>query len=54
MNYIKIFQIAEYLSVSVENSYSEYQMMHTFMDNFHQGGEYSAQIASHQVELRKE
>ena len=28
--------------------------MHTFMDNFHQGGKYSAQIASHQVELRRE
>ena len=24
------------------------------MDNFHQGGKYSAQIASHQVELRRE
>ena len=29
-------------------------MMHTFMDNFSQGGKYSAQIASHQVELRRE
>ena len=28
--------------------------MHTFMDNFHQGGKYSAQIASHQEELRRE
>ena len=28
--------------------------MHTFLDNFHQGGKYSAQIASHQSELRKE
>ena len=28
--------------------------MHTFLDNFHQGGKYSAQIASHQAELRKE
>ena len=28
--------------------------MHTFMDNFHQGGKYSAQIASHQAELRRE
>ena len=24
------------------------------MDNFHQGGKYSAQIASHQAELRRE
>ena len=28
--------------------------MHTFLDNFHQGGKYSAQIASHQAELRIE
>ena len=28
--------------------------MHTFLDNFHQGEKYSAQIASHQEELRKE
>ena len=28
--------------------------MHTFLDNFHQGGKYAAQIASHQVELRRE
>ena len=28
--------------------------MHTFLDNFHQGGKYSAQIARHQAELRGE
>ena len=28
--------------------------MHTFMDNFQKGGKYSAQIASHQEELRRE
>ena len=28
--------------------------MHTFLDNFHKGGKYSAQIASHQAELRRE
>ena len=28
--------------------------MHTFLDNFHQGGKYSAQTASHQVKLRRE
>ena len=28
--------------------------MHTFLGNFHQGGKYSAQIASHQAELRRE
>ena len=52
--YIKIFQNAKDLSVSVGNSYSEDQMMHTFLDNFHQGGKYSVQIASHQAELRRE
>ena len=54
MNYIKRFQNAQDLSVSVGNTYSEDQLMHTFLDNFHQGGKYSAQIASHQVELRRE
>ena len=28
--------------------------MHTFLDNFRQGGKYSAQIASHQAELKRE
>ena len=28
--------------------------MHTFLDNFHRGGRYYAQIASHQAELRGE
>ena len=28
--------------------------MHTFLDNFHQSGKYSAQLASHQVNLRRE
>ena len=54
MNYIKIFKNTQDLSVSVQNTYSEYQIMHTFMDNFHQGGKYFAQIASHQAELRRE
>ena len=54
INYIKIFQNANALSVLVGNIYSEDQLMHTFMDNFHQGGKYSAQIASHQAEKRKE
>ena len=42
MNYIKIFQHSQALSVSVEKKYSEYQLMHIFLDNFYQGGEYSA------------
>ena len=28
--------------------------MHTFLDNSEEGGKYSAQIASHQAELRRE
>ena len=38
INYIKMFQNAQALSVSVGNSYSEDQIMHTFLDNFHQSG----------------
>ena len=34
--------------------YSEEQLIHTFLDNFQQGGRCSAQIASYQVELRIE
>ena len=49
INYIKRFQYSHALSVSVGNSYYEDQLMHTFLDNFHQGGKYSAQIASHQA-----
>ena len=37
INYIKRFQNAQALSISVGNSYSEDQIMHTFRDNFHQG-----------------
>ena len=54
INYIKRFQNAQALSVSVVNSYSEDQIMHTFLDNFHQSGKYSAQLASYQAELRRE
>ena len=53
INYINIFHNAHSLSVSVENNYYEDQLMHTFLDNFHQGGKYSAQIATHQSELRR-
>ena len=35
INYIKRFHNAHALSVSVGNSYSDDQLMHTFMDNFH-------------------
>ena len=54
IKYIKRFQNSHALSVSVGNSYSEDQIMHTYLDNFHQGGKYSAQIARHQTELRRE
>ena len=37
LHYIIIFQNAHAISISVGNSYSEDQLMHTFMDNFHQG-----------------
>ena len=52
INYIKIFQNAQALSVG--NTYSKDKLMHTFLDNFRQGGKYSSQIASHQAELRRE
>ena len=54
INYIKKFQNAHALSVSVGNRYDEDQIMHTFLDNFHQSGKYSAQLACHQAELRRE
>ena len=54
INHMKRFQNAQALSVSVGNSYSEDQIMHTFLDNFHQSGKYPAQLASHQAELRRE
>ena len=53
INYIKIFQNAQALSVSVGNSYSEDQLMHTFLDNFYQGDKYSTEIYSHQEEFRR-
>ena len=49
INYIKRFRNAEALSVTLGNSHSEDQIMHTFMDKFHQCGKYSAQLASHQA-----
>ena len=54
INYIKRFKNAHALSVSVGNNYSDDQLMHTFLDNFQQEGKYSAQIASHQAELRRQ
>ena len=37
MDYIKRFQNAQDLSVSVGNNYYEDQLMHIFLDDFHQG-----------------
>ena len=54
MNYIKILQNSQALSDSVGNSYSEYQLMHIFLDNFHQCGKYTAKTASNQAEFRRE
>ena len=54
MKYIKRFQNAQALSVSVRKNYSEDQLMHMFLDKFHQYRKYSAQIASHQAELIRE
>ena len=54
INYIKRFQHAQALSVLVGNSYSEDQIMHTFLDHFQQSGTYSDQLASHQAKLRRE
>ena len=38
INCIKRFQNAHALSVLVGNSYSDDQLMHTFLDNFEEGG----------------
>ena len=54
INYIKRFHNAHALSVSLGKNYSEDQLMHIFLDKFHQGRKYSAQIASNQAELRRE
>ena len=53
MNYIKIFQNAHALSVSVGNSYSEDHFMHIFLDKFRQGEKYTAQISIHHAKLRR-
>ena len=51
MNYINRFKNTKALSVSVGNSSSEYQLMRIFLDNFHYGGKYTAQISSQQAGL---
>ena len=54
MIYIKIFQNTQALSVSVRNNYYEDHLIHISVDNFHQGGKYTAKISIHQAELRRE
>ena len=53
INYIKRFHDSKALETSVGNSYTEYQLMHNFLDNFQKGGKYSSQIARHEPELRR-
>ena len=44
MNYIKIFQNLQALSVSVGKSNYEYQLMHILLGNFHQVRKYFTDI----------
>ena len=46
INYIKIFHYSKDMEISVVNSYTKDQRMHTFLDNFYKCGNYYAQIAS--------
>ena len=54
VNYIKIFQNAQALVISVGNSYSEDQFIHNCLDTFHQCRKCYAQIAIYVAELRME
>ena len=54
INYIKIFQNAKTLEISVVNSYSEDHLMYTLLENLQKGGKPSAQISSHQEELTRQ
>ena len=49
INYIKIFHNDKALDISVRNSYTEYQLMHAFLDNLKQSGNCSAHIVIHQT-----
>ena len=46
INYIKIFQNTQALSVQVINSYFGDQLLHIFLEIFHQSGKYTANIAT--------
>ena len=54
MNYTNRFQYTQTLSVSLEYTFSEDQLMQNFLDNFHQCGKHSSEIVSHKAELRGE
>ena len=54
INYIKIFQNAMALVISVVDTYTKYQLMHTFIDNFQQGGKCSFQIESQKLKWIRE
>ena len=54
MNLINRFHNVLDLSVSVGNSYFERQLMKIYLNNFHQGGKYVAQLSIHQAGLRRE
>ena len=49
INDIKIFHSAKVLEISLANRYSEYHLMHNFLDNVLHDGKYSARIAIHQA-----
>ena len=53
-NYINRFLNAQAFSVSAGKTYYKYQWMKIFLDNFHQGGKYTAHIDRNQSELRRE
>ena len=53
IKYIRIFQNSKALMISVGNSYSEDQLMYTFLYNIHKWGRYSTQIDSYQAYLSR-
>ena len=51
-NYINRFQNVQALYVSVGKSHSEDQFMYIFLDNFHQGGKYTAYVGTKALNMR--
>ena len=54
INYIKIYQGAKALPISVGNGYTKDNLMHTFLENLQKGAKYSAHIESHEAQLGRE